>query len=160
MILFDFNPKSDISGWKVVDDVVMGGRSNGSFELNNNGYGVFSGSVSLENNGGFSSLRYRFDAKTIKGYTKVILKIKGDGKAYQFRMKTNAFDRHSYNAPFQTNGAYQTIQISLADMSPAFRGNKLNIPNYPGETVEELAFLIGNKKAENFQLEIDSITLE
>ena len=45
-------------------------------------------------------------------------------------------------------------------MSPAFRGNKLNIPNYPAETVEELAFLIGNKKAESFQLEIDSITLE
>ena len=63
MILFDFNIKSDISNWKVVDDVVMGGRSNGNFELNKNGYGVFSGNVSLENNGGFSSLRYRFDKK-------------------------------------------------------------------------------------------------
>ena len=25
MILFDFNTKSDISDWKIVDDVVMGG---------------------------------------------------------------------------------------------------------------------------------------
>ena len=160
MKLFDFNTKSDISNWTIVDDVVMGGRSNGSFKLNKDGQGVFSGDVSLENNGGFSSLRYRFNTKTIKGYTKAILKIKGDGKSYQFRIKTSAFDRHSYSATFQTNGAYQKIEISLAAMSPAFRGNKLNIPNYPAETVEELAFLIGNKKAESFQLEIDSITLE
>ncbi len=160
MILFDFNSNSDVSNWNLVDDVVMGGRSNSSFKLNKKGHGVFSGNVSLENNGGFSLVRYRFDTKTIKSYTKAILKIKGDGKAYQYRMKTNAFDRHSYNATFQTNGAYQTIEISLADMSPAFRGNKLNIPNYPAETVEELAFLIGNKKTESFQLDIDSITLE
>ena len=160
MILFDFNIKSDISNWKVVDDVVMGGRSNGNFELNKKGYGIFSGNVSLENNGGFSSLRYRFDTKKIKGYIKVILKVKGDGKTYQFRMKTSACDRHSYIATFVTNGDWQIIEIVLAEMYPAFRGNKLNIPNYPAETIEELAFLIGNKKAEPFQLEIDSIILE
>ena len=160
MILFDFNPKSDISDWKVVDDVVMGGRSNSSFELNKKGHGVFSGNVSLDNNGGFSLVRYRFDTKNIKGYTKAILKIKGASKAYQFRIKTTTFDRHSYIAKFETNGEWQSIEIVLAEMYPAFRGNKLNIPNYPAETFEELAFLVGNKKAESFQLEIDSITLE
>lgn len=160
MKLFDFNTKSDISNWTIVDDVVMGGRSNGSFKLNEEGQGVFSGDVSLENNGGFSSLRYRFDAKRIKGANKIILKVKGDGKAYQFRMKTSKYDRHSYIVTFQTNKEWQTIEITLAAMYPVFRGSKLNIPNYPAEIVEELAFLIGNKKAESFQLEIDSIILE
>ena len=160
MILFDFDTKSDISNWIIVDDVVMGGRSNGTFTLNEKGHGVFSGDVSLENNGGFSSLRYRFNTKKVKGFTKAILKVKGDGKAYQFRMKTNTYDRHSYIATFQTNGEWQSIEINLVDMYPAFRGTKLNIPNYPAETLEELAFLIGNKKAESFQLEIDSIVLQ
>ena len=45
-------------------------------------------------------------------------------------------------------------------MYRAFRGNKLNIPNYPIITLEEIAFLIANKKEESFQLEIDSIILE
>ena len=44
--------------------------------------------------------------------------------------------------------------------NPAFRGRTLNYPNFDKTTIEELAFLIGNKKAEDFKLIIDSITLE
>ena len=40
MTLFDFDSKSDISNWRTVDDVVMGGRSNGSFKINDAGYGM------------------------------------------------------------------------------------------------------------------------
>ena len=160
MIIFDFNLKSDISDWLIVNDVVMGGQSNGSFDLNQEGHGVFSGHVSLENNGGFSSLRYRFKEKKTEGYTKAILKIKGDGKAYQFRLKSSSYDRHSYISAFQTTGKWQTVEIILKDMYPAFRGNKLNIPTYPVNVLEEIAFLIGNKKEESFQLEIDSIILK
>jgi hypothetical protein len=160
MILFDFNIKSDISDWLIVDDVVMGGKSNGSFELNTEGHGVFSGKVSLDNNGGFSSLRYRFNEKNVEGHTKAILKVKGDGKSYQFRVKSSVYDRHSYIATFQTTGEWQTIEIILKNMYPAFRGYKLEITNYPIKVLEEVAFLIGNKKEESFQLEIDSIILE
>ena len=159
IVLFDFNTQRDLSNWRTIDDVVMGGRSNGNFKLNAAGHGVFSGEVSLENNGGFSSLRYRFPKKIIKGHTKVVLTIKGDGKNYQFRTKSNGSDRHSYVAKFTTTGKWQTVEITLADMYPAFRGYQLDIPNYPAETLEEIAFLIGNKKAENFELVINSIVL-
>ena len=56
-IIFDFNKDSDLRNWFVVDDVVMGGRSSGSFELSPDGHGVFKVNVSLENNGGFCSIR-------------------------------------------------------------------------------------------------------
>ena len=59
-IVFDFNKTSNIKNWIVVDDAVMGGKSVGSFELSNEGNGVFKGNVSLENNGGFSSVKYKF----------------------------------------------------------------------------------------------------
>ena len=45
-------------------------------------------------------------------------------------------------------------------MYPAFRGRKLNIENYQGEKMQEIAFLIGNKKNENFRLEIDKIEIQ
>ena len=64
--IFDFNKKADITNWTIVDDVVMGGRSSGNFYLNKEGNGVFEGRVSLENNGGFSSLRYDFDEISTK----------------------------------------------------------------------------------------------
>jgi len=70
MTLFDFTPESDISNWVTVDDTVMGGRSDGHFRINDEGHGEYGGHVSLENNGGFSSLRYRMPTIRIEGLTK------------------------------------------------------------------------------------------
>jgi hypothetical protein len=45
-------------------------------------------------------------------------------------------------------------------MYPSYRGRKLDLPNYPGKTMEEITFLIANKQEEHFKLEIDSISLK
>ncbi|WP_298546297.1 CIA30 family protein [uncultured Aquimarina sp.] len=160
LIIFDFTKDSNLSNWNVVDDGVMGGISQGKFEINKEGNAVFKGNVSLENNGGFSSVRYRFNSKKVKEFTKVLIRLKGDQKKYQFRIKTNSSDRYSYIAHFKTTGDWQTVEVSLSEMYPAFRGRKLDLPNYPIETMQEIAFLIGNKKAEQFRLEIDKIELK
>lgn len=159
MVLFDFDSNSDLGNWRVVDDTVMGGRSDGNFGLNAAGHGVFQGDVSLENNGGFSSIRYRFPTQEMETFSTVQLRIKGDGKRYQFRIKSNRYDRHSYIYHFQTSGAWETIEIPLTEMEPKFRGRALSLPNYPGQVAEEIAFLISNKRAEAFRLEIDKISL-
>jgi hypothetical protein len=160
MLLFDFKPDSDLSNWYVVDDGVMGGRSQGNFELHPEGYAVFSGTVSLENNGGFSSVRYSFREKEVRPYKKVVLRLKGDGKRYQFRVKSSRYDRASYIQYFETSGEWQDIEIALSDLYPTFRGRTLDRPNYSGEVMEEVTFLIGNKKAEPFRLLIDKIEFE
>lgn len=160
MVVFEFTSDSDLSNWNIVEDVVMGGRSNGNFFLNNSGNGVFNGAVSLENNGGFSSVRYSLSSLNIKAYTTAVLILRGDGKLYQFRVKSNTSQRHSYITSFDTSGEWQTIEILLSDLYPAFRGSKLNIGNFQEETFSQLAFLIGNKKEEAFELEIKSISLK
>nr|WP_321230337.1 CIA30 family protein [uncultured Psychroserpens sp.] len=158
--LFDFNTTSDISNWKIVDDVVMGGRSNGNFEINSDGHGKFSGQISLKNNGGFSSLRYNFEKKEVLSFSKVKIRLKGDGKNYQFRVKTSSSDYISYVYEFETTTNWMTIEVPFAAMEPRFRGRKLNEPNFKGEQLEEIAFLIGNKKEQSFELLLDSIILE
>ena len=158
-MIFDFNENSDIRGWRVVDDVVMGGESSGTFILNNEGIGVYRGNVSLDNNGGFSSLRYGFKRTSVEGYTKVALKLKGDGKSYQFRIKSNSSDDHSYITTFRTTGEWQEIEIVLEEMYPSFRGRKLDKPNFSNDSIEEIAFLIGNKRNEEFELFLDKIEL-
>ena len=159
MILYDFNIKS-FTNWDSVDDVVMGGKSNGTFSINEAGFGVFSGKVSLENNGGFSMVKYHFESKNVDGFTKFCLKVKGDGKSYQFRVKTSVCDIHSYVASFKTSLDWCIIEIPFSSMYPAFRGKTLEMPNYPGEKMAQIAFLIGNNKEETFKLEIDSIYLK
>lgn len=160
LILFDFSTDTRAHSWRVVDDGVMGGLSQGSFSIDKQGHGVFSGEVSLENNGGFSSIRHRFKTKNIEGYSKVNIRLKGDGKKYQFRLKSDRYDAHSYVIQFQTSGAWETITLSLDDMVPQWRGRRLRMPNFQAKQVEEMAFLIGNKKRESFQLILDSIVLE
>jgi len=160
LTIFNFGKQSDLSNWYVVDDVVMGGRSNGNFTLSEDGHGLFQGRVSLENNGGFSMVRYVIGKSDVSRYSTAVIRLKGDGKRYQFRIKSAGRDRHSYIAHFQTSGEWETIKIPLAKMYASFRGVKLNMPDYPGKQMEEIAFLIGNKKAEEFRLEIDKIELE
>ena len=160
MIIFNFNVDSDISNWQILDDVVMGGRSNGQFKLNSKGYGEYSGKVSLENNGGFSSLRYYFDTKTTDTYSKFMIRLKGDGKSYQFRVKDNRYNKYSFIYEFNTSEEWQIIEIPFSDMYASFRGYRIDIPNYGGDQMEEIAFLIGNKKEESFKLLIDSISIE
>ncbi|QYH40663.1 CIA30 family protein [Algoriphagus sp. NBT04N3] len=159
MTLYDFQSDSKKSDWRIIDDVVMGGRSDGSFSINSDGHGVFEGKVSLENNGGFSSVRYQPDKTIIDGASHVKIRLRGDGKTYQFRFKRKRSDYHSYVASFQTSGEWEEITIPLNQFKPAFRGRDLNMENFPGDQVEEIAFLIGNKKAESFKLEIDYIKL-
>ena len=160
MTLFQFNSDSNIENWRILDDVVMGGCSNGEFKINTDGYGEYYGEVSLENNGGFSSLRYDFESLDSSKYLKFRLRIKGDGKTYQFRVKSNTNDRHSFIYNFKTTKDWQNVDIPFSDMFASFRGYRLDIPNFNGQQMEEIAFLIGNKKEETFKLLIDTITLE
>jgi hypothetical protein len=159
-MLFDFSKESNISSWRVVDDAVMGGVSQGNFKLNEKGNGLYSGKVSLENSGGFSSLRYRFDQVDVSKFSKVILRLKGDGKKYQFRIKKEYSNYYSYVSVFETSGNWQLVEIQLSKMYPTFRGRKLDIDNFSSNSIEEIAILIGNKKEQLFQLEIDKIYLE
>ncbi|QIA09886.1 CIA30 family protein [Draconibacterium halophilum] len=157
MVLYDFTKTATLDGWYTVNDDVMGGRSTCSFELNQQGNALFTGQVSLENNGGFSSVHYRFPSVEITGYQFLALRVKGDGKRYQVRIKDRAGDNYSYIAYFTTTGEWQDIKVPLKEMYPSFRGRKLDLPNFAEGEIEEFALLIGNKKEEAFSIEIDTI---
>ncbi|MBN2868489.1 MAG: CIA30 family protein [Flavobacteriaceae bacterium] len=160
LTIIDFNSNSNISNWNVVDDVVMGGKSNGNFQLNKDGHAVFSGEVSLENNGGFSSVQYTFDALDITNFKTVCIKLKGDGNNYQFRLKKDQNDYYSYKKEFKTNGDWQTVKLQLTTLQPTYRGRSLDIPNFNSNMIEQLTFLIANKKPQPFKLVLDKIWLE
>ena len=157
--IFDFNIHSDLKDWEIVNDNVMGGKSFSKIELNSEGNGVFSGAISLENNGGFSSVHYNFEKIEVNTDSKIRIRLKGDGKKYQLRIKNNSKAKYSYITYFSTSGEWQNIVIPLKDMYPQYRGNKMDQPNFPYLQMEQLSILIANKRAENFKLLIDKIEL-
>ena len=159
-LIFDFKKEEDFSSWYIVDDGVMGGLSKGSINPTDSGSALYSGTVRTENNGGFSSMRYQLKAIDVSKFSTINLKVKGDGKAYQFRIKADRTKRYSYVNAFQTSGEWEIISLSLASFYPSFRGNPLDQPNYAGDVMEEIAILIGSKKRASFSLQIEKIYLE
>ena len=138
----------------------MGGVSQGKFSIDTDGNGVFEGTISLEKNGGFSSVRYVFDKNKANPQSTISIRLKGDGKAYQFRIKDKNTTNYSYITSFKTSGNWETINIKLSDLYPSFRGRKLDLRNFNSDSFEEIVFLIANKQNESFQLVLDKIDLK
>ncbi|HEY9096454.1 MAG TPA: CIA30 family protein [Hydrogenophaga sp.] len=161
--LITFEPQADEPRWIAVNDGVMGGRSEGGPEVRN-GVLHFTGTLSLANNGGFSSVRTvgrRFD---FSGKEAVVLRVKGDGRPYQLRLATDATWRGitvSWGAGFPTtDGEWTTVRIPLADLRPSAHGRDLQGPPMDPGQVRELGLLIGDKREGPFHLQVDWIGLE
>lgn len=158
-IIFNFAADATIDEWKIVNDGVMGGKSSSSLEIAEDGYGKFSGHISLENNGGFASVRLPLDMEVANQQQQITFDIKGDGKTYECRIKGSRDQAESYVHRFKTTGEWQTISLQLDNFYPQYRGRKLDQPNFNFDSIQQFGFLLAHKKAEDFELLVDRIAL-
>ena len=156
IMLEDFS-ENDLLSWNIVDDTVMGGRSRGSFKINNN-LGEFKGYLSLANNGGFSSVRAYYPYDLI-GISSITLRVKGDGRKYNFRVRTNKNSWASYSHSFSTeSNTWQEITLNIQDFFPTYRGyNVQNVQRLSELLIREIGIMISDKNEGNFALMIDWI---
>jgi monofunctional biosynthetic peptidoglycan transglycosylase len=155
--LFDFQAATNLPAWEVVNDDVMGGVSTSHFEMLTNDCAVFSGTVRLENNGGFASVRSAPVREDLTGFTAFFLRVRGDGCRYKFSVRTGAgFDTPLYQCSFTTKpGEWEEHRLAFSDFVPTFRGRVLNdVPPLNPAKVNSVGFLISDKQAGPFRLEI------
>ncbi|HMP74411.1 MAG TPA: CIA30 family protein [Kiritimatiellia bacterium] len=146
-------------GWHIENDGVMGGVSSSTFIIHEDGYAVFSGDVSLDNNGGFASVQYGFEPIDVSRHTTLALRIKGDGKTYRLLVEDQPNAWHYYEIEFPTSGDWETIHIPLADLVPVRRGDRLDRPNFPGQTLAQVRIMIANARPESFSLLLERVWL-
>lgn len=158
--MYTFSTQTNTREWRIVNDGVMGGISESSLLLTDAGHGQFSGHVSLANNGGFASIQLNTMIKLAEEDKFIVLRVKGDGKLYEFRLKGDISQSESYVHQFATSGKWENIKLPINEFYPQFRGRKLNIPNFNFKSIEQLSFMIANKQDEDFKLLIDWIGLE
>lgn len=140
--------------WQAVNDGVMGGLSEGQGVMKD-GILYFTGVLSLENNGGFASVRTSDLQSDFSGADGIALKVKGDGRTYQLRLATNA-PRISYQADFATKpGEWLEVKVPFSEMKPSWRGRMLSGPELDLSKITQLGILLGDKKAGPFALEVD-----
>ena len=161
-MLYDFT-KQGKGKWRIQNDVVMGGKSESQIKMTEENEAHFTGRVSLENNGGFCSIHQTSEKESFiinEESESFKLNLKGDGKDYNFRIRTPK-GRHSYASTFSTNnnGNWEIITIPFKSMQATYRGEEVDVPNYNGENVVEMQLLIGNKKEENFEILVKSIAV-
>jgi monofunctional biosynthetic peptidoglycan transglycosylase len=161
--LMEFEGAADEPRWVAVNDGVMGGLSRGGPRLAE-GRLHFEGVLSLENNGGFSSVRTLGRGFDLSGKREMVLRVLGDGRRYQLRLATDARFRGasvSYGAEFGTTpGQWTEVRIPFADLSPSFRGYALDGPPVNLGQVEEIGLLIGDKREGSFRLAVDWIGVQ
>lgn len=150
----------DEGKWQAVNDGVMGGVSRSQLRVSDQATGVFTGELSLANNGGFASVRAVVGPWDLSGCDGLEIRVKGDGRTYQLRLRTDSrFDGVAYAASFPTrNGEWTTIALPFAGFRPTFRGRVLNDqPPLATGNIAQLAFMLADKQAGPFRLEIETI---
>ena len=157
-ILFNFQTATNSPAWQVVNDDVMGGVSTSQFQVLTNGGAVFSGVVSLENNGGFASVRSAPVRENLNGCDAFVFRVRGDGRRYKFTVRTESgFNAPNYQAEFTTKrGEWEEHRLAFKDFVPTFRGRVLtDVPPLNPANIASVGFLISDQQAGPFRLEMN-----
>ena len=159
LLLTDFTSGTPDLGWYVLNDNVMGGRSEGAFELRD-GTLLFSGATNT-NGGGFSSIRTDGLQLDLSEYAGIRLHVRGDGRRYTWRLTTTARWRGrpvNYWAEFDTtDGEWTTADVPFASFVPKFRGYRLEGPPLDPARITGMGLMIYDNRDGPFELLLDSV---
>ena len=146
-------------GWYVVNDNVMGGRSEGTVN-DEDGVVRFSGKTNT-NGGGFSSIRTRALQLDLSDYTGLELRVRGDGRRYTWRLTTDASWRGrqvAYWADFDTrSGSWTDVRIPFSRFVPRFRGYQLDGPALDPARITGMGLMIYDNEDGPFELQLAGI---
>jgi monofunctional biosynthetic peptidoglycan transglycosylase len=148
--------------WRIVNDGVMGGLSSSNVVVTDESKIIFTGIVSLANNGGFASLRSPIKDYNFEKFSGIEIKIKGDGKKYSISMKeTTYFNGYFFTTSFETKkDEWIVIQIPFDQFKLHYFGRETNSnKKIPPSSIKEISLLIGDKQGGIFSAEIDYIKM-
>ncbi|MFM8702666.1 MAG: CIA30 family protein, partial [Planctomycetia bacterium] len=141
-----------------VNDGVMGGVSEGRFRITEDKTLEFFGTLSLENNGGFASVRTKPTELDVKAGDTLVVRVKGDGREYVLNIYTKSRQMaFSYRASLPTaKGEWREVEIPLADFIPTSFGRRVQGmgPVDPSQ-INGLGFMLSDKQPGRFQMRVE-----
>ena len=158
--LFDFTRADAAKEWQTINDGVMGGVSEGKFKITETKTLEFYGTLSLENNGGFASVRSKAKKLGLKKGDVLMARVRGDGRKYSMNLYVpRPLIAFSYRATVKTKkDEWIEVRLPLEKFEATSFGRVVKDagPVNPAE-VNALGFLLGDKKAGLFRLEVEWI---
>ena len=159
-VAYDFTTQAVVASWSVQNDTVMGGVSESSSTWVNKQL-VFSGNLSLENNGGFVSCFGPVDEKlatVIGGATSLYLRATGDGKTYLFQMRGN--DGTNYVQRFTSTAEEDQVYVlPLSEFTSVdWRLTEIaDAPPIETNNIYQMGLYLVDKQTGPFKIAISSI---
>jgi NADH dehydrogenase [ubiquinone] 1 alpha subcomplex assembly factor 1 len=160
--VFSFEKTEDAKQWQSVNDGVMGGRSEGRFKMTDDKKMQFFGNLSLENNGGFASVRSRPTKLQLKTGDTLVARVRGDGRKYNFNLYVpRPVTAFSYRADFQTKkDKWIEVELPVEKFVATWFGRVVKDQPLDPTEVSGMGILLGDKKAGPFKLEVDWIKVK
>jgi monofunctional biosynthetic peptidoglycan transglycosylase len=161
-ILFDFAGTDAAKQWQTVNDGVMGGVSEGKFKITDHKTLEFFGKLSLENNGGFASVRTKAKKLDLKKGDSLVVRVRGDGRKYLANLHVpSPLVAFSYWSPVQTKkDEWIEVTLPLDQFEANWFGKPVKGARPTPETVNAVGFLLYDKKAGPFKLEVEWIKVK
>ena len=153
-LLFDFTNDDPKQNWIVVNDNVMGGRSEGGFSSKKKRL-IFSGNTNT-NGGGFSSIRTKPSDFDLGDKTGLHIRYKGDGRTYKLGVRLEG-KSVSYRSNFTSGNGWQEVKIPFDEMDVSWRGRPLSKEEHPliKSKIRSIEFMIYDKQDGPFKLQVD-----
>lgn len=165
--LVDEAAREEARRWYAVNDGVMGGVSKSAFHVTQGlhagqGEGRFVGDISLENGGGFASVRREPGAfeRALTRAGGIALRVCGDGRTYQLRIKSRAIDEGcAYRVAFTpAKDEWQTWRFAWHEFEAVCRGRHLvGAPALAAGDIYQLGLLIADRRGGDFCLRLARI---
>jgi|GEM_PF-775270 len=163
--IFDFDDDTARGGpiWVVVNDGVMGGRSNGVIGYDGSTM-RFSGTV-VTDGGGFTSVRRSLDGGEMAGTTSVSMRVRADDRVYGLTLEDDArIDGRSvsHRADLDTSGdpdadGWVVVTLDYAELQPSIFGRSVDAPPFDPAVAREFGIIIADATDGEFSLDVDWI---
>ncbi|TKF71530.1 CIA30 family protein [Vibrio sp. F13] len=153
--MIDFIQPNEHKNWTATNDDVMGGISTGEL-IYLDDMSRFRGELSLENNGGFSSVKRSIESPAHEIDSAELVFV-GDGRTYQLRFTTSKDgNRIQYKHDFDTIKGEQFSKVfHFNDFQAVFRGRLLSdAPELKSRDIKQIGFLIADKEPSPFELDL------
>ncbi len=151
----DFKTEETSLLWNIVNDGVMGGISRGEAYVTNESCLFFTGSISLENNGGFSSIRSFGQGFDLSDWSGIELRVKGDGRKYYFTSRSGRFD---FWHPMETKkDEWITVRIPFRSFYATTFGRRIPGIRLNSKSISSFGIMLFDKKDGPFTIELDYI---
>ena len=117
------------------------------------------GTLSLENNGGFASVRSRLGEVNLENSDSITARIRGDGREYTMNLYVpRGSGGYSFRQSFNTKkGEWIEVSVPVNKFVATYRGRVFPNQKFDPTKVNSLGFLLGDKKAGPFKLEVEWI---